>query len=122
GAPFAEAVRVHVEALAIVEAEAGIIGAAVAGMGGADLADHLAAGHRRVHRGEIDREEFAVGALRGAGGAAVELLVAIAGDRLDPAERGDDLVADEAKGGRNMLPLVARGDLEAVGIAGAPRR
>src|SRR6187397_1886104 len=120
--PFAVAAGIDVEAAAAVEAEAGIIGAAVASVGGADVADN--AGTRDVFgdRGEIEREEQAVGAFRGAGRAGIERFVAIGRQRLDAADRRLDLVADEPQGFDDMVPLVRRSDLERLGRAFAPGR
>ena len=121
-APFAIAVRIDVEAAARIEAEAGIVGAAVAGVGGADVADHAGAADLRPDRGQIEREEQPVGAARGAVRAGVQRLVAIGAERLDRADRGHDLVAHELQGGDDMMPFVARSDLERLGGALPPGR
>ena len=63
-------------------------------LGAADVADHLVARHVGGDRGEIEREEHAVGALRRSGRAGVEPLVAIGRQRLDFADRGLHLVDD----------------------------
>ena len=75
-----------------------------------------------VHRGQIEREEQAVGAARSAVGAGVEALVAIGRQRLDRADRRHDLVADELQRGDDIVPLVGGRDLERLGAALAPGR
>src|SRR4051812_22734481 len=93
GAPAAEALRVHMEARARIEAEADMILLAAQVMDPAHAAHQLGA-VERARRNHVERIELAVGALRRAMGAAVEILVAKARDDLDRPDHRLDMLAD----------------------------